>query len=88
MLGHVWYAEAKNIEGPWGKAIRVAEHPNYSFYNPTHHAFLDQEGGRLIYFEGTYSTMFSGNDNPLPRYDYNQLMYRLDLEDSRLDVVR
>src|SRR5262249_10991329 len=35
-------------------------------------------------FEGTYSHTFSGNQNPTPRYDYNQLMYRLDLADPRL----
>jgi hypothetical protein len=28
--------------------------------------------------------MFSGNKNPTPRYDYNQIMYRLELGDERL----
>jgi hypothetical protein len=45
---------------------------------------LDKENGRIIYFEGTYTTTFSGNPNPTPRYDYNQVMYRLDLSDRRL----
>ena len=35
----------------------------------------------MIFFEGTYTTTFSGNDDPTPRYDYNQVMYRLDLAD-------
>jgi hypothetical protein len=48
------------------------------------HPFFDQEGGRIIYFEGTYASTFSGNTNPTPRYDYNQIMYRLDLADPRL----
>ncbi len=87
MLGHVWYAEAQNVTGPWRRAIRVAEHPKYSFYNPTHHDFFDQEGGRIIYFEGTYSSMFSGAASPVPRYDYNQIMYRLDMGDPRLEDV-
>jgi len=45
---------------------------------------FDQEGGRIIYFEGTYTATFSGNKDPTPRYDYNQVMYQLDLSDKRL----
>src|SRR5207237_2155347 len=37
-----------------------------------------------IFFEGTYSHTFSGSPEPTPRYDYNQVMYRLDLADPRL----
>lgn len=83
-LGEVWYAEADRPEGPWGKCVRIVTHDRYSFYNPVHHEFFDQQGGRLIYFEGTYTHTFSGNSNPTPRYDYNQVMYRLDLSDERL----
>jgi hypothetical protein len=50
--------------------------------------FLDAEGGRVIYFEGTYSLEFSGNPLAPARYDYNQIMYRLDLGDQRLEAVR
>ena len=87
-LGEVWYAEAKQIEGPWRKAVKIATHPKYSFYNPSHHAFFDQQEGRLIYFQGTYAETFSGNPISTPRYDYNQIMYRLDLDDERLKVAR
>lgn len=87
-LGEVWYAESAKVDGPWTKCIKVATHPRYSFYNPVHHAFLDAEGGRVIYFEGTYSLEFSGNPIAPARYDYNQLMYRLDLADERLQAVR
>jgi hypothetical protein len=45
---------------------------------------LDREEGRYIYFEGTYTNMFSGNPTPTPRYNYNQVMYQLDLADPRL----
>lgn len=83
-LGEVWYAESPNVDGPWSKAVKVATHPNYSFYNPCHHPYFDQEGGRVIYFEGTYTHTFSGNPVATPRYDYNQVMYRLDLDDPRL----
>ena len=76
--------EAPEIAGPWGAAVKVATHDRYTFYNPVQHAFFDQEGGKLIYFEGTYANTFSGNPEQTPRYDYNQIMYRLDLGDPRL----
>ncbi len=84
-LGEVWYAEADAPEGPWRSARKIVTHDRYSFYNPVHHAFLDQEGGRYVYFEGTYATTFSRDDQQAtPRYNYNQIMYRLDLADERL----
>lgn len=85
-LGEVWYSEADKPEGPWPWARKIATHDHYSFYNPVHHPFFDQQGGRVIYFEGTYSNTFSGNPRPTPRYDYNQMMYRLDLSDPRLKM--
>jgi hypothetical protein len=83
-LGEVWYAEAAEPTGPWRKAIKIVTHQRYSFYNPVHHAMFDQEGGRIIYFEGTYTHTFSGNPVATPRYDYNQIMYRLDLASRQL----
>jgi hypothetical protein len=83
-LGEVWYAEADTPLGPWTYARKVATHDRYSFYNPKQHPFFDREGGRVIFFEGTYTHTFSGNSDPTPRYDYNQVMYRLDLADPRL----
>ncbi len=86
-LGEVWYAEADTPVGPWGYARQVATHPRYSFYNPKHHPYFDEDGGRVIYFEGTYTFTFSGSEpEATPRYDYNQLMYRLDLGDERVSV--
>ncbi len=85
-LGEVWYAEAESPAGPWGYAVQVATHPRYSFYNPKQHPLFDQRDGRVIYFEGTYTHTFSGNHDVTPRYEYNQLMYRLDLADERLAV--
>ncbi len=82
-LGEVWFAEADDPTGPWGPAKKILTHTKYSLYNPIHHPFFDQEGGRIIYFEGTYSTMFEGSP-ATPWYDYNQVLYRLDLGDDRL----
>ena len=83
-LGETWFSEAPTPEGPWVNAVKVATHDrgstgDYSSYNPTSHPFFDQAGGRYIYFEGTYTNTFSGNANQTPLYDYNQMMYRLDL---------
>lgn len=84
-LGEVWYAEADTPVGPWAYARKIVTHDKYTFYNPMHHPYFDQEGGRVIYFEGTYAHTFSGSaKNPTPRYDYNQIMYRLNLDDPRL----
>lgn len=82
--GEVWFAEADTPTGPWIYARRVLTHGDYNFYNPTQHPFFDQDGGRLIYFEGTYTAAFSDARTQTPRYDYNQIMYRLALEDPRL----
>lgn len=96
MLGEVWYAEAPRPDGPWHKARKVVTHHmpatgggdkqamTMDFYNPCQHPYFAQDGGRLIYFEGTYTNSFSGYPVPTPRYEYNQLMYRLDLADERL----
>jgi hypothetical protein len=85
-LGEIWYSEAEAPEGPWRYARKVLTHDRYSFYNPKRHPYFDQEGGRLIYFEGTYTNSFSGNPVQTPRYDYNQIMYQLDLADERLKL--
>ncbi|MEE8450748.1 MAG: hypothetical protein V3R99_02505 [Thermoguttaceae bacterium] len=89
-LGEVYYAEADDLTGPWPaagtRAKKIVTHDDYSFYNPKHHPMFDQQGGRIIYFEGTYTKTFSAAKEPTPRYDYNQIMYRLDLSDPRLGL--
>jgi hypothetical protein len=83
-LGEVWYAEADSPVGPWTRTTKIVTHDKYSFYNPRHHAEFDHDGGRMIYFEGTYTHTFSGNEQRTPRYDYNQILYRLDLSNPKL----
>jgi hypothetical protein len=85
-LGEVWYSEADAPEGPFENAVKILTHKNMTFYNPVHHAVFDEEGGRVIYFEGTYTNQFV-NSEPTPGYEYNQIMYRLDLDDPRLSKV-
>ncbi|MGH2690321.1 MAG: thrombospondin type 3 repeat-containing protein, partial [Actinomycetota bacterium] len=72
------YAEADTPMGPWVYARRVAEHGSKRLYQPRMHPFLSREGGRILFFDGTYT------DPAVPRYDYNQLRHRLDLADPRL----
>lgn len=43
-------------------------------------------GARVIFLEGSYVNTFSGEPHPTPYYEYNQIMYRLDVSDSRLDL--
>jgi hypothetical protein len=83
-LGEVWYADAKALEGPWENVRKIITHEKYSFYNVKQHPMLAKENGRVIFIEGTYTREFSGNADATPLYDYNQVMYRLDLADGRL----
>lgn len=87
-LGEVWYAEADHPTGPFRQAVRVISHDRQTFYNVCHHDFLDRDGGRTIHFEGTYTNDFSGNPLKTPRYDYNQVLYRLDLDHPTLQAVQ
>lgn len=86
-LGEVWYAEARAPTGPWGPAIKILTHDNYTFYNPSLHPELTPENSPILLFEGTYSGDFARNPPRTPRYDYNQILYRLDLDDPRLGAA-
>ncbi len=83
-LGELWYAEAEQPSGPWGTAVKVLSHDHYTFYNPRLHPEFAQAGKPSIYFEGSYNTLFTDHQAPTPRYDYNQILYRLDLDDPLL----
>ncbi len=80
----VYFAEADTPAGPWVYAKKVVEFEHYTYYWPAQHPYFDQNGGRTIYFEGTYTAAFSNAPFETPLYDYNQLMYRLNLDDPRL----
>ena len=66
-LGEIWFAQAQTPTGPWHWARKIVTHDKYTFYNPTQQPFFDQEGARVIYFEGTYVDTFSGNPCLTPR---------------------
>jgi hypothetical protein len=86
MLGEIWFAEASRPEGPWVYARKIVTHNDYSFYNPKQHPYFAKDGGRTLFFEATYTSTFSGNKHPTPLYDYNQIMYCLQLDDPRLNL--
>lgn len=83
MLGEVWYSEADSPQGPFQKAIRILTHDKQSFYNPCQHPIFDEDNGRIITFEGTYTNSFT-NSPATPYYNYNQMMYRLDLGNEKI----
>ncbi len=101
LLGEVYYFEADGPLGPWAYGRKIVTHARerspfeigggpthetYSFYNPVHHPELDRDGGRTIFFEGTFTVSFASPPVAprVPGYEYNQIMYRLDLDDARL----
>ncbi len=83
-FGELWYAEARKPTGPWGKAVKVLTHENYTFYNPRLHPEFTPAESPILLFEGTFTQQFSDAKQPTPRYDYNQILYRLDLDDPAL----
>ena len=62
----------------------MLSHQNYTFYNPKIHPEFTPADSQFLLFEGTYTQQFADKPQPTPRYDYNQIMYRLDLNDDRL----
>jgi hypothetical protein len=83
-FGELWFAEGDTPTGPWGKAVKVLSHDNYTFYNPRLHPEFTPASSPVLIFEGTYTMQFADRPPPTPRYDYNQILYRLDLDDPAL----
>ncbi|MBN2163990.1 MAG: hypothetical protein JXR25_03720 [Pontiellaceae bacterium] len=91
-LGETWVSAAPAPEGPWRSARKVVTHAYpkslkaYTFYNVAYHPEFHQKNGRYIYFEGTYVSTYTDTE-PTPRYNYNQIMYRLDLNNPDLRKI-
>jgi hypothetical protein len=83
-LGETWLALGDTPMGPWAYGQKVVTHDDYTFYNPRQHPEWDD--GSRVSFEGTYAQTFSGAAVPTPRWDYNQVLYRVDLETLVLPV--
>ena len=87
-FGELWYAEANSPVGPWGAAVRVATHTNYTCYNPRLHPEFTPPESPVLLFEATFTRDFADRAVPVPRHDYNQVLYRLDLADPALARAR
>lgn len=87
-LGEIWYAEADSPFGPWGPAVKVLSHRKHTFYNVRLHPELTPDDAPFVLFEGTYTAMFADGAPATPRHEYNQVLYRLDVEDPRLAPAR
>jgi hypothetical protein len=83
-FGELWYAEAASPVGPWGPAVKVLTHENYTFYNPRLHPEFTAADSPILIFEGSYTREFADKPYPTPKYDYTQILYRLDLDDPAL----
>jgi hypothetical protein len=83
-LGEIWYAEAEQPTGPWGTAVKIMTHDKYTFYNLRMHIDWTPRGSPALYYEGTYTALFTDIKEPTPYYDYNQILYLLDLDDGGL----
>ena len=83
-FGELWYAEADAPTGPWRPAVKILTHENYTFYNPRLHPEFTPPDSPILIFEGTFTQQFADRPPPTPRYDYNQVLYRLDLDDPAL----
>ena len=86
-FGELWYAEAPAPLGPWGKAVKILTHGNYTFYNPRIHPEITPDGSPILLFEGTYTAEFADRPEPTARWNYNQVLYRLDLDDPALTAA-
>lgn len=84
VFGEVWYLEGDSPTGPWGPAVKVASHNNYTFYNVQIDRWFTDSRSPVLLFEGTYTHTFTDNPHQTPRWDYNQVLYRLDLDDPAL----
>jgi hypothetical protein len=79
-----WYLEADTPQGPWVFGRRIVQHDDYTFYNPCLHPYLSKDNGREIFFEGTVTMSYTRRRIVTEGYNYNQMMYKLDLDDERL----
>ncbi len=50
VFGELWYAEADAPTGPWGKAVKVLTHENYTFYNPRLHPEFTPTNSPILHF--------------------------------------
>ena len=91
LLGEIYYSEADSLPGldtdsggggrtlVWANATKIATHnqSGYSCYNPLQHSFYSTAS--RIYFSCTFVNSFSGVKEKEALYDYNNVMFALNL---------
>jgi hypothetical protein len=87
-FGELWYSEAEDPLGPWGPAVKIVSHENYTFYNPRIHSQWSTADSPILVFEATFTRQFADDPAQVARHDYNQVLYRLDLDDDALAKAR
>jgi hypothetical protein len=85
-LGESWYAESDTPLGPWVFTRKIVTHATsgYTFYNPDVIPFFSEARGRIVFFDATYTKTYSSARIATPRYDYNEVMYGIDLDDPAM----
>ena len=82
--GEIIYSESDRPTGPWAFARKIAAFSGYNLYNPIIHPWFAKNNDRTIFFEGTYTNFFSSSPDKTPEADYNQVMFKLDLNRPEL----
>jgi len=61
-FGEIYLCEAPSLTGPWTECATVATHnrTGTSCYNPQQLPWLDEDGGRVLHFACTWTSMTSG----------------------------
>jgi hypothetical protein len=78
--GQLVYAEADTPTGPWAFARQITKFEDYNLYNPLWHPWFSKNNDKTVFFEGTYTNYFSASACRTPEADYNQVMFKLNLD--------
>lgn len=68
-FGEIYYCESRLITGPWRECHTVATHAvtGTSCYNPLQLPWLDEDGGKVVHFACTFTSMTSSGPGPTDR---------------------
>lgn len=79
--GEIYYAESAELTSGWSNATLVITHAQsgMSCYNPLQLPMYDDDSKGRIYITCTFVNSFSGVVHKQPRYDYNNVVFALDL---------
>lgn len=81
--GEIYYAESDSLTSGWSNATLVITHSEseMSCYNPLQLPMYDDDEAGRIYITCTFVNSFSGVVHKQEKYDYNNMVFGLDLAD-------